>query len=197
MYKYYIKRFLDIVISILCIIFLIPVYIIVGVLIKIIDKEQILFMQSRTGLNGKEFKIYKFRTMKNKKVTKLGHFLRNTSIDELPQFFNVLEGNMSIVGPRPWIPEYYESFNKEQKKRVQVRPGLVGLAQVNGRRNISIFEKIELDLEYVNSVSFVNDLKIILKSFRIVIEEESTIDVDNYIAKEIEALKNKSQERSA
>ena len=171
MYKYYIKRFLDIVISILCIIFLIPVYIIVGVLIKIIDKEQILFMQSRTGLNGKEFKIYKFRTMKNKKVTKLGHFLRNTSIDELPQFFNVLEGNMSIVGPRPWIPEYYESFNKEQKKRVQVRPGLVGLAQVNGRRNISIFEKIELDLEYVNSVSFVNDLKIILKSFRIVIEE--------------------------
>ena len=196
MYKYYIKRILDIIISLLCIIFLIPVYIVVGALIKIIDKEQILFMQSRTGLNGKEFKIYKFRTMKNKKVTKLGHFLRNTSIDELPQVFNVLEGNMSIIGPRPWVPEYYENFNKEQKKRVQVRPGLVGLAQVNGRRNINIFEKIEFDLEYVNNMSFVNDLKIILKSFRIMIEEESTIDVDNYITKEIEALKNKSQERS-
>ena len=190
LYIRYIKRVLDILISIICIVFLLPVYVIVAILIKIIDKDKILFMQNRTGLYGKEFKILKFKTMKNKQITKLGRFFRNTSIDELPQFFNVLKGDMSIIGPRPWIPEYYKNFNNEQKKRVEVRPGLVGLAQTNGRRKISIFEKIDLDLKYINNLSFTNDFIIFIKSFKTIFEEESAIDVDNYITKEIEALRD-------
>lgn len=122
MYRKYIKRILDIIISFLCMIFLIPVYLIVAVSVLLIDKNKILFTQSRTGLNGKEFQILKFRTMKNGQVTKLGQFLRNTSLDEIPQFFNVLKGDMSLIGPRPWVPGYYENFNERQKNRVKVRP---------------------------------------------------------------------------
>jgi lipopolysaccharide/colanic/teichoic acid biosynthesis glycosyltransferase len=122
MYKKYIKRILDIVISLLTIILLIPIYSVIAILIKLIDKNDVFFTQVRTGIKGKKFKIYKFRTMKNGKITKLGKILRNTSLDETPQFFNVLKGDMSIVGPRPWVPDYYENFNKEQKKRANVRP---------------------------------------------------------------------------
>lgn len=127
MYKKYVKRVLDIIISLIVVILLIPVYILVGLLIKVIDKNKFLFIQNRTGLNGKEFKILKFRTMKNGKVTRFGHFLRNTSLDEIPQFFNVLKGEMSIVGPRPWVPGYYENFNERQKCRVNVRPRFSGV----------------------------------------------------------------------
>ena len=122
MYKKYIKRIFDIVISLFAIILLIPVYILLAFLIKLIDKNKILFMQSRTGLNGNEFQILKFRTMKNGNITKLGQLLRNTSLDEILQFINVLKGEMSIVGPRPWVPGYYEHFNDRQKQRVKVRP---------------------------------------------------------------------------
>lgn len=128
MYKKYVKRVLDIIISLIVVILLIPVYILVGLLIKVIDKNKFLFTQNRTGLNGKEFKILKFRTMKNGKVTRFGQFLRNTSLDEIPQFFNVLKGEMSIVGPRPWVPGYYENFNERQKCRVRVRPRVSGLS---------------------------------------------------------------------
>ena len=122
MYKKYTKRILDTIISIIVIILLIPVYLMIGALVKLIDKNPILFKQIRTGLNGKEFKILKFRTMKDGKPTKFGQFLRNTSLDETPQFINVLKGEMSIVGPRPWVPGYYENFNETQKCRVKVRP---------------------------------------------------------------------------
>ena len=122
MYRNQIKRILDIVIALFAIILLIPAYILIALLIKLIDKNTILFTQSRTGLNGKEFQILKFRTMKNGRITKLGQFLRNTSLDETLQFINVLKGEMSIVGPRPWIPGYYEHFNERQKQRVKVRP---------------------------------------------------------------------------
>lgn len=128
MYKYHIKRILDIIISIILIILLIPVYVIVAILIKLIDKNIIIFRQLRTGLNGKNFAILKFRTMKDGKVTKIGQFLRNTSIDEIPQFINVLKGEMSIVGPRPWVTGYYENFNEKQKARVKVRPRLSGVS---------------------------------------------------------------------
>lgn len=126
MYKNYVKRILDIMISLIMVILLIPVYLLVGLLIKVIDKNNFLFSQIRTGLNGKEFKILKFRTMKNDKVTRFGQFLRNTSLDEIPQFFNVLKGEMSIVGLRPWVPGYYENFNERQKCRVKVRPRVSG-----------------------------------------------------------------------
>lgn len=122
MYKKYIKRILDIVIALFATILLIPVYVLIALLIKLIDKNKIIFTQSRTGLNGKEFQILKFRTMINGQVTKLGQFLRNTSLDEIPQFINILKGEMSIVGPRPWVPGYYVNFNDTQKQRVKVRP---------------------------------------------------------------------------
>ena len=124
MYKKYIKRVLDIMISLIVIILLIPVFILVSLLIKIIDRNKVLFTQARTGLNGREFRILKLRTMKNGKVTKLGHILRTTSIDESPQFINVLKGDMSLVGPRPWVPDYYNNFNEVQKNRVRVSPRL-------------------------------------------------------------------------
>ena len=122
MYKKNIKRILDFVISLLTIILFIPIFSVIALLIKFVDKNKVFFTQVRTGINGKEFRIYKFRTMKNGKITKLGSILRNTSLDEIPQFFNVLKGDMSIVGPRPWVTEYYENFNEEQRKRAEVRP---------------------------------------------------------------------------
>ena len=122
MYKKVIKRILDVLISLFTIIVLIPAYIIIAFLIKLIDNNKVFFTQIRTGLQGKEFTIYKFRTMKNGEITKLGRILRNTSLDEIPQFFNVLKGDMSIVGPRPWVTEYYDNFNDQQKQRANVRP---------------------------------------------------------------------------
>ena len=189
MYKYRIKRILDIIISAVLIIILIPVYLVVGILIKVIDKNRIIFSQLRTGLGGKNFAILKFRTMKDGKITKFGRVLRETSLDEIPQFINVLKGEMSIVGPRPWVPGYYENFNENQKLRVKVRPGLVGLAQVNGRRGINVFKKIELDLYYVANVSFKLDLRIILKSIKVILNKENVSNVDGYMLKEIQDLR--------
>lgn len=188
MYKKYTKRILDIIISFTLIALLTPLYILVAISIKLIDRNKIFFTQTRTGLNGHEFKIFKFRTMKNGKVTKLGQFLRNTSIDEIPQFFNVLKGDMSLVGPRPWVPDYYNNFNEIQKNRVHVNPGLVGLAQVNGRKEINIFQKIKLDLNYVENVNFLFDLKIIIKSLKIIVKKENIVNVNNYMYQEIKAL---------
>ena len=112
MYKKYIKRIIDIIISIITLIIISPLLLIITVIIKVMDNGQIIYKQTRTGKNGKNFKIYKFKTMKCGKITKLGKFLRNTSLDELPQFVNVIKGDMSIIGPRPWIPEYYMRFNE-------------------------------------------------------------------------------------
>ena len=123
------------------------------------------------------------------KIQSYGGFLRKTSLDELPQFYNVLKGDMSIIGPRPWIPEYYENFNETQKKRVDVRPGIIGLAQVNGRRNIDVFKKIEYDINYVENVSFLLDLKILFQSLKVVISKENFSNPNEYIANEIEMLK--------
>ena len=123
------------------------------------------------------------------KIQSYGGFLRKTSLDELPQFYNVLKGDMSIIGPRPWIPEYYENFNEVQKKRVGVRPGIIGLAQVNGRRNIDVFTKIEYDIKYVEDVSFILDLKILFKSMKVIISKEEFSNSNEYISNEIDMLK--------
>ena len=189
-YRCFIKRFLDILLSIILIILLLPLFIIISIIIKLIDKDEIFYTQVRTGIKGKEFKIYKFRTMSNKKVTKVGSVLRNTSLDELPQLINILKGDMSFIGPRPWIVDYYKLFNKKQKNRVLVRPGVIGLAQVNGRNSINIFKKIEYDLEYVNNYSFILDLKILLKSIKVIFDKED-IDMDKNIKKELSELKKK------
>ena len=196
MYKKYIKRIIDILVSIIVLLILSPIYLIIAIVIKVCDKGSVIYKQDRTGKDGIEFKIYKFRTMKDGKITKVGKFLRMTSLDELPQFYNVLKGDMSIIGPRPWIPEYYENFTEEQKKRTLVRPGLVGLAQVNGRRNINVFEKINYDIEYAENLCFLLDLKVLFKSIKVIVVREDITDVDNYIEKEIEDLKNNNYSKT-
>lgn len=118
-----------------------------------------------------------------------GKFLRITSLDELPQFYNVLKGDMSIIGPRPWIPEYYENFNDTQKQRVNIKPGIIGLAQVKGRRKINIYEKIDYDLKYVNNIKLFLDIKILVKSLRVLISHEEYGNSDEYIYNEIKMLK--------
>lgn len=184
MYKKYIKRILDFLLSGIVLIILAIPLIIVGLLIKVQLGSPILFRQKRPGKNGKIFEIIKFRTMNNTKdengnllpddlrLTKFGKFIRSTSIDELPELINILKGDMSIVGPRPLLVEYLELYNEEQKHRHDVRPGLTGLAQVNGRNCITWEAKFKYDIEYVNNITFVNDCKIILKTIEKVLLRE-------------------------
>lgn len=189
LYKKYIKRLLDITISFLSLIILMPIFIIISILIKIIDKNKIIFKQVRTGKNAKEFNIYKFSTYKNNKVTKIGKILRLLSLDELPQVINILKGDMSFIGPRPWIVDYYNNMTDYQRKRVDVLPGITGLAQINGRNNISIFDKINYDIKYVNDISFLLDLKIVFKTIKVIICKEDAKNIEINIEKEIELLK--------
>lgn len=167
------KRIFDILVSFIGLCCCIPVFLIVSILIKIDSKGPILYKSVRVGRDCRKFYIYKFRTMYTNReelkanlshsqmVTRIGKVLRKTSIDELPQLFNIFIGQMSFIGPRPWIPLYYDNFNEEQKKRSLVVPGISGLAQVKGRNGLTIFEKISYDLKYINNMSLKNDLKII------------------------------------
>ena len=171
-YEIFIKRLIDFFVSFFLIIILSPILIILSVLVRTKIGTPIIFKQERPGKNGKVFKMYKFRTMTNEtddkgnllpdsvRLTKFGKFLRSTSLDELPELWNILRGDMSIVGPRPLLVEYLSIYSPEQKKRHKVRPGLTGWAQVNGRNALSWNEKFELDLIYVNKISFIFDLKI-------------------------------------
>lgn len=164
---------MDFTLSLLAIIVLSPILIIVAFLVKIKIGSPVLFTQDRPGMNEKVFQIYKFRTMTNekdsygyllsddKRLTSFGKFLRSTSLDELPELFNILKGDMSIIGPRPLLVKYLPLYSVEQKRRHEVRPGLSGLAQVNGRNSLSWKEKFNLDVEYVETVSFVGDCEII------------------------------------
>ena len=159
------------------------------------------YMQRRTGKDGKVFEMYKFRSMNvvprgqemtishDKRVTKIGKFLRNTSLDELPQFINVLVGDMSFIGPRPWITEYYDNFTDKQKRRVEVKPGIIGLAQAKGRNGLTIFQKINYDIEYVNNISFKMDCKILIESIKIVLKKEHAEIIQEDITNELNELK--------
>lgn len=176
MYKKYFKRIIDIICALAAIIVFSWLYILVAVLVRVKLGSPVLFKQERPGLNGKIFTLYKFRTMTDKKdengeflpddirLTKFGKLLRKTSLDELPEAFNILKGDMSIVGPRPLLVKYLELYNDHQKRRHEVRPGLSGLAQVNGRNTISWEEKFDLDVEYVDNITFLQDVKIIFKT---------------------------------
>lgn len=200
MYKMFIKRFIDILVSLIALLLLWPVFIVIAILIKVEDKGTVFYKQIRTGKNGKNFEMFKFRSMNvvergkemtmkhEQRVTKIGKFLRKTSLDELPQFLNVLKGDMSFIGPRPWIVEYYERFNEEQKRRVEVRPGIIGLAQAKGRNGLTIFEKIKYDLEYVDNISFIMDIKIIIESIKIVLKREHAEINQEDIKTELEQL---------
>ena len=196
-----IKRILDLILAIvLVIIFAVPM-LIVAICIKLEDKGPIIYKSKRMGKNLKEFNTYKFRSMTTKReelksnmsheemVTKVGKFIRKTSLDELPQLFNIIKGEMSFIGPRPWIPEYYVWFTDEQKRRTDVLPGISGLAQVKGRNGINIFKKIEYDLEYVNNISLGMDLKCIWMTIITVFKEDNAEISEQGIRKEIEELK--------
>lgn len=176
MYKRCFKRCMDFILSLLAIIVLSPIYIIVSILVKVKLGSPILFRQKRPGKDEKIFEMYKFRTMTDERdengellpdevrLTKFGRFLRSTSLDELPELFNILKGDMSIIGPRPLLVEYLPRYNEEQRRRHEVRPGLSGLAQANGRNAISWEEKFQYDVEYVDHVTFFGDWKIIFKT---------------------------------
>ena len=188
MYKKYIKRILDIILSLIAIIITLPIFLIVGILILIFIGQPAIFRQKRPGKNEKKFTMYKFRTMTNKKdedgnllpdelrLTKLGKFLRKTSLDEIPEFINILKGDMSFVGPRPLLVEYLPYYTEEEHHRHDVRPGLTGLAQVNGRNNLDWNDKFQKDLEYVNNITFINDVKIIIDTIKIVFKREDITD---------------------
>lgn len=177
-YRRFLKRPMDFILSLMAIIVLSPVLIIVAILVRLKLGSPVLFKQKRPGLNEKIFTMYKFMTMTDEKnengellpdsvrLTKFGRMLRSTSLDELPELFNILKGDMSIVGPRPLLIQYLDLYNEHQKRRHEVRPGLSGHAQVNGRNAISWEDKFNLDVEYVDNVSFIGDWKIIFKTIK-------------------------------
>ena len=189
MYKKHIKRILDFILSLLAIIILLPIILLLSLLIKIKLGSPIIFKQERVGLNEEIFTMFKFRTMTderdengnllpdNLRSTKFGNMLRKTSLDELPELFNILKGDMSIVGPRPLITEYLPYYTEEERHRHAMKPGLTGLAQVNGRSFLSWEERFELDLHYIANCSFLLDCKIICNTIRQVLFRENIAEV--------------------
>ncbi len=184
MYRNCVKRILDIFVSAAVLVFLMPIYFAVAVLVRIKLGSPVIFCQERPGKDEKIFKLYKFRTMtdaKNKagellsdeeRMTAFGQMLRSTSLDELPEFWNILLGQMSLVGPRPLLVKYLPLYNAHQKKRHSVRPGLTGLAQVNGRNAQSWEERFDLDVAYAQNITFLGDLKILFKTVATVLKRE-------------------------
>ena len=206
MYAKYVKRILDFLISLIAIIILSPIYLIVAILVMFKLGSPVIFKQKRPGKDGKIFTLYKFRTMSDKKdengnllpdkdrLTKFGKVLRSTSLDELPELVNILKGEMSLIGPRPLAVSYLPYYNEKEKHRHDVRPGLTGLAQINGRNNLNWEDRFAYDIEYVNNITFINDVKIFFKTFIKVFKKEDisvrgtgkTIDFDEYRKQQLE-----------
>lgn len=194
MYRAFFKRFIDLSLSIVLLFILSPVFLFIIVLLcSFYGKRNVFFLQDRPGKNSKVFRVIKFKTMSeeytsdnkllsdSERITIIGKFLRLTSIDEFPQLINVLKGDMSIIGPRPLLVEYLPLYNKEQARRHQIRPGITGWAQVNGRNAISWTKKFELDVWYVDNMSFFLDLKII---YLTVIEVLRCSDIEGHSTEE-------------
>ena len=196
-YTNYIKRAIDVFISIIVLAFLGWVYVILAVIVAINLGTPIFFTQERPGKNGKIFKLYKFRSMSNAKdktgnllsdkdrLNKFGRILRSTSLDELPELFNILKGDMSLIGPRPLLVSYLEHYNEFENRRHEVRPGLTGLAQVSGRNAATWKERFQKDVEYVDNISFVLDIKIFFLTIKKVfiregIEYRDTGTINDY-----------------
>ncbi|MDD6490750.1 MAG: sugar transferase [Firmicutes bacterium] len=214
MYRNFFKRLLDILISLTGMIVLSPVLLIVWVLVRVKLGKPAFFTQQRPGKNGKIFKLYKFRSMTDERdengellpdevrLTGFGRFLRSTSLDEIPELFNILKGDMSLIGPRPLLVKYLPYYSEEESHRHDIRPGLTGLAQVNGRNAIGWEERFRYDVEYVNNLSFGLDCKILLMTVGKVInrsgvlsgEEQTTIDFDIYRRRQQEEASGKIKE---
>ncbi|MEQ8924199.1 MAG: sugar transferase [Fulvivirga sp.] len=178
MYKSVIKPFLDVLVAFIALVILSPIIFLIIVLLYFFQSREVFFIQDRPGKNEKIFKVIKFKTMNSKtdengqllpdadRLTTIGKFVRKTSLDELPQLINILRGEMSFVGPRPWLVEYLKLYSKEQRRRHFVKPGISGWAQVNGRNAISWEERFQYDLYYVDNQSFWLDLKIIIYTLK-------------------------------
>ena len=183
MYKLFFKRIIDIFLSVIFILLFWWLYIIIVILVRRKLGGPVIFRQKRPGLNEKIFTMYKFRTMTDEKdkegnllsdkdrLTKFGKFLRSTSLDEIPELWNVIKGEMSLVGPRPLLVSYLAKYNEYEKRRHEVRPGITGFAQVNGRNNTTWEDRIKNDIYYVENISFLLDIKIIIKTFLKVIKK--------------------------
>ena len=191
-YEKYFKRIVDIVCSAAAILLLSWLYVIVAVLVKVKLGSPVLFSQARPGKDEKVFKLYKYRTMTDERqedgnllpqevrLTEFGKMLRASSLDELPELFNILKGDMSIIGPRPLLVSYLPWYTEEEKHRHDVRPGLSGLAQVNGRNYVDWDQRLQFDIEYVNKITFIGDVKIILTTIgKILKKSDVAVVTDN------------------
>ena len=190
MYRHFFKRFFDFLLSLCAILVLSPILIILMVLGLLFMRGNPFFVQKRVGMNDKVFSMLKFRTMDNRKdgagvllpdevrLNKYGRFLRSTSLDELPELFNILIGDMSIIGPRPLLVRYLPYYTDRERKRHSVRPGLTGLAQVKGRNDVSWSERFKWDINYIENITFLNDIRIIIDTIKIVLKREGTSVAD-------------------
>ena len=195
MYKFYVKFLIDFTAALIGLLLLSPIFIVVTLGLFFANQGKPYFFQIRPGKNGRLFKIIKFKTMNDKKdsegnllsddyrLTKIGAFVRKTSLDEIPQLLNVLKGDMSLIGPRPLLPEYLPLYNESQRRRHEVKPGITGWAQVNGRNAISWEQKFEYDVWYVKNISFVLDCKIVFLTIKKVIKREG-ITAENSVSAE-------------
>lgn len=206
MYKRFLKKILDFMFAFIILVLLSPLMLIISLLIKLDSKGPVIFKQIRDGKNRKQFTLYKFRSMTcnndfydekvEDDVTKVGRILRKTSLDELPQLINILKGEMSFVGPRPWIVDYSKYFTKHQMRRLEVLPGITGLAQASGRNNLSITERIDIDVEYVEDISLWLDIYIILKTIKCVLKKEGFSNSKFAIHEELNILKNQNKRKN-
>lgn len=185
----FIKRLTDIILSILTLIITSPIFLLAALAIKITSKGPVFFLHERTGLNGKLFRMIKFRGMidnalkygpgitqvNDPRITKVGKFLRRTSIDELPQFLNVLKGEMSIIGPRPEITSITENYSEEHKKVFEFLPGITGISQINGRQLLTPEQRSEMEIEYYSKETFLSDFIIFIKTFSVIISNKGNI----------------------
>ncbi|MDP3467507.1 MAG: sugar transferase [Daejeonella sp.] len=193
MYKHYFKRIFDFIFALFGFLTLLPLFVVITISLYVANQGKPFFSQKRPGKNAKIFKIVKFRTMNDRKdkagqllpdverLTLLGRLVRRTSLDEMPQLLNVIIGDMSLIGPRPLLPEYLPLYNEKQQRRHEIRPGITGWAQVNGRNTISWKEKFELDVWYVDNISFIIDLKILLLTLVKVFKSEGVSPNDSIL----------------
>ncbi|MGS4786406.1 sugar transferase [Streptococcus sp. P25B114] len=201
LYEKYFKRLIDFILSLIAIILLSPIIALISVLVYFKLGSPVLFKQERPGKDEKIFKMYKFRTMTDEKdehgqllpdkvrLTTFGKWLRSTSLDELPELVNILKGDMSIVGPRPLLSKYLPLYSEEQARRHEVRPGLTGYAQANGRNSLSWEEKFVMDVEYVKNVTFFGDVRIILQTIRAVFKRNGISSTESETMEEFKGNK--------
>lgn len=208
MYAKYFKRVLDLILSLMALILLMPLMIIIAILIRIKLGSPVIFKQKRPGKNEKIFTLYKFRTMTDKKdkdgnllpdserLTKFGKILRSTSLDELPELFNIIKGDMAIVGPRPLLVKYLPYYTKEERHRHDVRPGLTGLAQINGRNTTNWEDRFKYDIEYTHKIALIEDIKIAIKTVVKIIRKQDILVGNEQILLDLDEVRKNENSKS-